>query len=82
MARIEEENKIERNKVLAVAVDRKLRAKGIDGIGGKNGGETEAAAEKHGRGTEAAAEKRGSETAGISFRRREAAAKAGKQGRE
>lgn len=45
LARIEEENKIERNKVLAVAVDRKLRAKGIDGIGGKNGGETEAAAE-------------------------------------
>ena len=41
-----------------------------------------AAAEKHGRGTEAAAEKRGSETAGISFRRQEAAAKAGKQGRE
>ena len=82
LARIEEENKIERNKVLAEAVDRKLKAKGIDGTGGKNGGETEAAAEKRGRETEAAAEKRGSETAGISFRRREAAAKAGKQGRE
>ena len=48
LARVEEENKLERNKVLAEAVDRKLRAKGIDGIGGKNGGETEAAAEKHG----------------------------------
>ena len=71
MTRIEEENKIERNKVLAETVDRKLKAKGIDGTEGKKGGETEAAAEK-----------RGSETAGISFRQQEAAAKAGKQGRE
>ena len=82
LTRIEEENKIERNKVLAEAVDRKLRAKGIDGTEGKKGGETEAPAEKHGRRTEAAVEKRGSETAGISFRRQETAAKAGKQGRE
>lgn len=82
LARVEEENKLERNKVLAEAVDRKLRAKGIDGTEGKKGGETEAPAEKRSRATAAAAEKRGSETAGISFRRREAAAKAGKQGRE
>lgn len=82
LARVEEENKLERNKVLAEAVDRKLRAKGIDGTEGKKGGETEAPAEKRSRATAAAAEKHGSETAGISFRRREAAAKAGKQGRE
>lgn len=44
---------------------------GKNAAGGKNGGEMEAAAEKRGRGT-----------AGISFRRQEAAAKAGKQGRE
>jgi len=82
LARVKEENKLERNKVLAEAVDRKLRAKGIDGTEGKKGGETEAPAEKRSRATAAAAEKHGSETAGISFRRREAAAKAGKQGRE
>lgn len=82
LARIEEENKIERNKVLAEAVDRKLKAKGSDGTGGENGRETETAPEKRSRATAAAAEKRGSETAGISFRRQEAAAKAGKQGRE
>ena len=82
LARIEEENKIERNKVLAEAVDRKLKAKGSDGTGGENGRETETAPEKRSRATAAAAEKRGSETAGISFRRQEAAVKAGKQGRE
>lgn len=38
LARIEEENKIERNKVLAEAVDRKLKAKGIDGTGEKTAG--------------------------------------------
>lgn len=71
LARVEEENKLERNKVLAEAVDRKLKAKGSDGTGGENGRETEAAPEKRSRAT-----------AGISFRRREAAARAGKQGRE
>lgn len=82
LARIEEENKIERNKVLAEAVGRKLKAKGSDGTGGENSRETETAPEKRSRATAAAAEKHGSETAGISFRRREAAVKAGKQGRE
>lgn len=71
LARVEEENKLERNKVLAEAVERKLKAKGSDGTGGENGRETEAAPEKRSRAT-----------AGISFRRREAAARAGKQGRE
>ena len=71
LARVEEENKLERNKVLAEAVGRKLKAKGSDGTGGENSRETETAPEKH-----------GSETVGISFRRREAAVKAGKQGRE